>query len=69
MNELKYCPFCGCSMRIEVGTYPNGDPMNELRGWHDNDCVLSAVSWYTYPEDGWSEETLIERWNRRVNDV
>ena len=32
MNELKYCPFCGCSMRIEVGTYPNGNPMNELRG-------------------------------------
>jgi hypothetical protein len=66
MNELKYCPFCGCSMRIEVGTYPNGDPMNELRGWHDDECPLSAVSWYTYPEDGWTEETLTERWNKRI---
>lgn len=31
MNELSNCPFCGCSMRIEIGTYPNGDPMNELQ--------------------------------------
>ena len=55
-------------MRIEVGTYPNGDLMNEPRGWHDDDCPLSAVSWHTYPEDGWTEENLTERWNKRIYD-
>ena len=64
--ELKPCPFCGCNMEIRVGKYPNGDPMNEPIGWHDDSCPLSAVSWYTYPEDGWTEEAIAERWNRRA---
>lgn len=63
---LEHCPFCGCSMEIEVGKYPNGDPLIEPRGWHDEECPLSTVSWHTYPEDGWTEETLAERWNRRA---
>jgi hypothetical protein len=67
--ELKPCPFCGCSIEIYFGEYPNGDPRIEPRGWHDDDCPLSAVTWHTYPEDGWSEELIAERWNRRENDV
>lgn len=66
MDELKYCPFCGCSMQIRIGKYPNGDKLIEPSGWHDEDCPLSAVSWHTYPEDGWTEENLAERWNKRI---
>lgn len=66
MNELDNCPFCGCSMELKSGKYPNGDPMIEPIGWHDEDCPLSAVSWHTYPEDGWTEENLVKRWNKRI---
>lgn len=67
MPDLKSCPFCGCSMEIKTGEYPNGDPLVELAGWHDDDCPLCAASWHTYPEDGWTVENLTERWNRRVD--
>lgn len=65
--ELKPCPFCGCSMKIIKDKYPNGDPMIEPHGWHDEDCPLSTVSWWqTWPEDGWTEERIAESWNRRA---
>lgn len=68
MEELKPCPFCGCDMKIYHGTYPNGDEQIELYGFHNFDCPLYTVSWHTYPEDGWTEEKIAERWNRRVSD-
>lgn len=64
-RELKPCPFCGCTMQIHKGTYPNGSQMIEPFGLHYNTCPLSTVTWSTYPEDGWTEEKLAERWNRR----
>jgi hypothetical protein len=64
--ELKPCPFCGCSMKIRKGKYPNGDQLIEPYGWHDEDCPLSAVPWYTWPEDEWTEERIAEAWNRRA---
>lgn len=67
--KLKPCPFCGCSMDIYVGTYPNGDERVEPRGMHDVDCLLESVGWYTYPEDGWTAETIMYAWNRRANDA
>ena len=67
MNELKPCPFCGCNMHIEEGVYPNGEPKLRPFGWHDEDCPLEAVTFHTYPEDGWTIEILTERWNRRAN--
>lgn len=64
--DLKPCPFCGCSMEINTGKYPNGDDRIELYGWHDDFCPLSAVSWVTFPEDGWTSDKIAEAWNRRV---
>ena len=66
MKELKPCPFCGCSMRISKGRYPNGDDEIEPYGWHDSDCPLDSVLW-TF-DDGWNAESVAEAWNRRVND-
>ena len=66
MNELSNCPFCGCSMKIKIGKYPNGDKLIEPSGWHEDDCPLSAVLWCIYPRDGWTEENLAERWNKRI---
>ena len=40
-----------------------------MRGWHDEDCPLEAVTFHTYPEDGWTVEILTERWNRRADDA
>ena len=68
MNELKPCPFCGCDMRILKDKFPNGDERIEPYGLHDFDCPLFAVTWHTYPEDGWTEDLITERWNSRQND-
>ena len=65
MERLKSCPFCGCSMEIRKGKYPNGDDSLDLSGWHGVDCILNEVTWHTYPEDGWTEEKIAEAWNRR----
>ena len=63
--EMKPCPFCGCAMTIYVGKYPNGDKRIEPYGYHCDNCILNAVSWHTYPEDGWNEEKIIKAWNKR----
>ena len=65
-EELKPCPFCGCRMTIRQGKYPNGDPLIEPLGLHDNTCPLHEVIWTTYIEDGWTRDNLIDRWNRRT---
>lgn len=56
VNKLSNCPFCGCSMQIKIGKYPNGDKLIEPSGWHDDDCPLSPVFWYTYLEDNLKDE-------------
>ena len=66
MNELDNCPFCGCSMQIIIGEYPDGDKIIEPYGQHNNDCPLRSVIWNMYSEDGWTEENLVERWNKRA---
>ena len=65
---LNSCPFCGCHMMVYQGKYPNGDDRIEPFGFHDTDCPLNSVAWYTYPEDGWTAENLAQRWNRRVTE-
>ena len=66
MSELKPCPFCGCSMKISKGKYPNGDDRIEPYGWHDSECPLNHVLWSYYPEDRDTEESITEAWNRRA---
>ena len=66
MNELSNCPFCGCSIQISIGEYPDGYKIIEPYGRHNNDCPLSAVIWNMYSGDGWTEENLVERWNKRI---
>ena len=68
MSELKPCPFCGCDVTIRKDKYPNGDDRIEPYGYHNLDCPLYAASWHTYPEDGWTEDKIIDAWNRRVGD-
>ena len=63
MTELKPCPFCGCSMSIRKDKYPNGDDRIEPYGYHEENCILDAVSWCTYPEDGWTAEKIERSWN------
>ena len=66
MKELKPCPFCGCSMEIEEGNYPNGNAWIEPHGWHDDDCPLNHVLWcFDVEEDGWTAETIAKSWNMR----
>jgi len=67
--ELKPCPFCGCSIEIMIGHYPNGDVQIEPYGWHDSNCPLDHVLWcFNVEEDGWTVETVAEDWNRRIRD-
>lgn len=69
MTELKPCPFCGCYMDIQSDFYPNGSKRIEPRGWHDLDCPLDHVLWcFDVEEDGWTEETVAESWNRRAGE-
>lgn len=63
MPELKPCPFCGCNMEIWKGKFPDGSERIEPYGYHEENCILSAVSWHTYPEDGWAEDKIAEAWN------
>lgn len=65
MAELKPCPFCGCQMKIASGRYANGDKQIQPYGWHFDDCPLDHVLWCFDVEDGWTEETIAEAWNRR----
>lgn len=67
-RKLKPCPFCGCDMRIYKGKFPNGDDRIEPYGFHNSDCPLHTALWHTYPEDGWTEDNIAERWNRRVTE-
>ncbi len=70
--ELKPCPFCGCSVRIERKEYPNGEAYNAVHGWHHDGCILQ---WQTIePVDDFTDEPLppeevAERWNRRWEDA
>ena len=68
MEEMKPCPFCGCGISIHKGAYPNGDEQIEPYGFHDSDCPLNEVLWCMYPEEGWTEEKIVERWNRRMQN-
>lgn len=69
MIDLKPCPFCGASMELSIDAYPNGDKRIEPYGWHDDDCPLNHVLWcFDVEEDGWSEETVAESWNRRITN-
>ena len=67
MEELKPCPFCGCSMKIESGKYPNGNKRILPSGWHDDRCTLNYVLWCFFAEEnGLTEESIAEIWNRRA---
>ena len=66
MSELKPCPFCGCDMEIRQDKYPDGSERIELYGYHEENCILGAVLWCTYPEDGGTDENLAEAWNCRL---
>ena len=66
MDAMKPCPFCGCYMSIEIGRYPNGDVKIVPHGLHDRYCILKAVTFNTYPEDGWTAEKITVLWNRRA---
>ena len=69
MAELKPCPFCGCSMEVRSDFYPNGSKRIEPNGWHDPECPLDQVLWcFDVEDDGWTEDTVAESWNRRVGD-
>ena len=64
MTELKPCPFCGCSMTIRNDKYPDGSERIEPYGYHEENCILDAVLWCTYLEDGWTAEKIERSWNR-----
>lgn len=65
MPELKPCPFCGCNMEIRHDKYPDGSERIEPYGYHEENCILYAVMWCTYPEDGWTADKIAEAWNSR----
>lgn len=65
MSELMPCPFCGCNMEIRKDKYPDGSERIEPYGYHEENCILDAVLWCTYPEDEWTEDKLAEAWNSR----
>lgn len=52
-------------MEIRLEKYPDGSERLEPYGYHEENCVLYAVLWCTYPEDGWTEEKIAEAWNCR----
>lgn len=68
MPDLKSCPFCGCSMKIHSGFYPNGSRYIEPRGWHDLNCPLDNVIWCFDVENGWTEKAVTKSWNRREGE-
>lgn len=61
MNNLKPCPFCGCSINLT----PNG----ELVAWHKSDCFFQLLE---EQEVDMTQEQInaefVKSWNRRVND-
>ncbi len=68
MAELKPCPFCGTSMKVDIGAYPNGNRRMEPYGWHDEPCPLNHVLWcFDVEDDGWTKEAVVDAWNRRAN--
>lgn len=69
MLELRPCPFCGCNMTISKDQYPDGSERIEPYGYHEENCVLYAVLWCTYPEDGWTAEKIERSWNGLLKDI
>ena len=69
MQKLKPCPFCGCNMEIRLEKYPDGSERLEPYGYHEENCVLSACLWCTYPEDGWTAEKIERSWNGLLRDI
>jgi len=64
MSELKSCPFCGCSMRIETGR----DTGHRMYGDHTQKCVFprnssTATEISDHPD---ALIRLIEDWNTRA---
>ena len=64
MNDLlKYCPFCGAEAKLvkrkfKVGFYPSGGTYYV----HCKKCLIT-----TQPRT--NAESVIEAWNRRMNDA
>lgn len=66
--DLKPCPFCGAKIEIKKCKYPNGEEYIYPDGRHDDECLLSMVSWDVCIEDGWTVKALARSWNRRNFD-
>lgn len=60
--SLRPCPFCGCSVSLEVGVYGLWGSEDLFQVVHpENDCILSEVaSWSS------SLDEVAEAWNTRI---
>ena len=61
--SLKPCPFCGCSVSLDIGVY-GGSSEDLFQVVHpENDCILSEVaSWSS------SLDELVPAWNNRIKE-
>ena len=60
--SLKPCPFCGCSVSLDIGVYGGGGREDLFQVVHpENDCILSEVA-------SWSStlDEVAEAWNTRI---
>jgi len=62
--SLKPCPFCGCSVSLEIGVYGLWGSEDLFQVVHpDNDCILSeVVSWSS------SLDEVVPAWNTRIKE-
>ena len=62
--SLKPCPFCGCSVSLDIGIYGLWGSEDYYHVVHpDNDCILSeVVSWSS------SLDEVVSAWNERKEE-
>lgn len=60
--SLKPCPFCGCSVSLDIGVYGGGEDLFQVVH-PENDCILSEVA-------SWSStlDEVVPAWNSRVKE-
>lgn len=62
--SLLPCPFCGCSVSLDLSVYGGGGAEDLYQVIHpENDCILSeVVSWSSTLDE------VVPAWNSRVKE-